>query len=154
MIALSWRRHQMETFSALLAFCGGNSPVIGDFPSQRPVTRSFDGFFVQRLNKRLSKHSRRRWFETPSRLLWRHCNGCVNNLMIKIWSWFHHICCFLSLMSHKPAVWFHFDWLCLCLLCDIFVFKFIIKVTSHERHGLSIHKRQGGLFKRLSTKLH
>ena len=33
-----WWRHQMETFSALLAFCAGNSPVIGEFPAQRPVT--------------------------------------------------------------------------------------------------------------------
>ena len=38
----SWWRHQMETFSALLALCAGNSPVNGEFPSQRPVTRSFD----------------------------------------------------------------------------------------------------------------
>ena len=37
-----WWRHQMETFSALLAFWAGNSPVPGEFPSQRPVTRSFD----------------------------------------------------------------------------------------------------------------
>ena len=37
-----WWRHQMETFSVLLAFCAGNSPVTGEFPSQRPVTRSFD----------------------------------------------------------------------------------------------------------------
>ena len=35
----------METFSALLALCAGNSPVTGEFPSQRPVTRSFDVFF-------------------------------------------------------------------------------------------------------------
>ena len=41
----SWWRHQMETFSALLAICAGNSPVPGEFPSQRPVTRSFDVFF-------------------------------------------------------------------------------------------------------------
>ena len=40
-----WWRHQMETFSALLAFCVGNSPVTGEFPTQRPVTRSFDAFF-------------------------------------------------------------------------------------------------------------
>ena len=33
----------------------GNSPVIGEFPTQRPVTRSFDVFFDLRLNKRLSK---------------------------------------------------------------------------------------------------
>ena len=39
-----------------------------------PVTRTFDDFSVLRLNKRLSKQSRRRWFETPWRSLWRHCN--------------------------------------------------------------------------------
>ena len=47
---------------------------IGEFPSQRPVTRSFDVFFDLRLNKRLSTQSRRRWFEMPSRPLWRHCD--------------------------------------------------------------------------------
>ena len=30
----------METFSALLALCAGNSPVPGEFPAQRPVTRA------------------------------------------------------------------------------------------------------------------
>ena len=64
----------METFSALLALCAGNSPVTGEFPAQRLVTRSFDGFFDLRLNKRLSKQWWRWWFETPSRPLWRHCN--------------------------------------------------------------------------------
>ena len=43
-------RHQMEIFSALLALCAGNVPVIGEFPTQRPVTRSFDVFFDRRLN--------------------------------------------------------------------------------------------------------
>ena len=42
----------------------------GEFPAQRPVTRSFDVFFDLRLNKRLSKQSRGWWFETPSRSLW------------------------------------------------------------------------------------
>ena len=46
-----------EHFSALLAICAGNSPVPGEFPTQRPVTRSFDVFFDLRLNKRLSKQS-------------------------------------------------------------------------------------------------
>ena len=59
----------MKTFSALLALCEGKPPV---FPSQSPVTWSFDVFFDLRLNKRLGKQSRRRWFETPSRSLWRH----------------------------------------------------------------------------------
>ena len=70
----SWWRHQMETFSVLLAICAGNSPVPGEFPSQRPVTQSFDVFFDLCLNKRLSKQSWGRWFETLSRPLWRQCN--------------------------------------------------------------------------------
>ena len=43
----------METFSVLLALCMGNSPVNDEFPSQRPVTRSFDVLFDMHLNKRL-----------------------------------------------------------------------------------------------------
>ena len=41
----------METFSTLLALCAGNSPVTGEFPAQRPVTRSIDVFFDLRLKK-------------------------------------------------------------------------------------------------------
>ena len=41
----------METFSALLALCAGNSPVTGDLPLQRPVTRSFDVFSDLCLNE-------------------------------------------------------------------------------------------------------
>ena len=82
---LSLRRHQMEKFSALLALCDGNPTVTGGFPSQMTVTRGFDVFLdlclgnrsllklsQQTLHQR--KQSRRRWFETPSRSLWRHCN--------------------------------------------------------------------------------
>ena len=69
-----WWRRQMEIFSELLALCVGNSPVTGEFPSQRPVTRSFGVFFDLRLNERLSKQSRDWWFETPSHPLWRHYN--------------------------------------------------------------------------------
>ena len=72
--AASWWRHQMETFSASLAIYAGNSPVTGEFPAQRPVTRSFGVFFDLRLNKRLSKQWWGWWFETPSCSLWRQCN--------------------------------------------------------------------------------
>ena len=68
-------RHQKETFSALLALCVGNSPVTGEFPAQRPVTRSFDVSLICALNKRLSKQSWGWWFETPSCSLWHHRNG-------------------------------------------------------------------------------
>ena len=55
--SVAWWSHQMETFSALLAICAGNSPVPSEFPTQRPVTRSFYVFFDLPLNKRLSKQS-------------------------------------------------------------------------------------------------
>ena len=74
---LSWWRHEMEAFPALLTVCAGNSLVTGEFPTQNPVTRTFDVFFDLRLNKRLSIQSKRRWFETPPCSLWRHCNGKV-----------------------------------------------------------------------------
>ena len=64
----------METFFALLALCAGNSPIPGEFPAQRPVTRSFDVFFDLRLNKQLSKEPWGWWFEKPPCLLRHHCN--------------------------------------------------------------------------------
>ena len=70
----TWWRHQMETFSALLAICAENSPVSGKFPAQRPVTRSFEVFFDLRLDELLSKHSWCWWLETPLCPLWRHSN--------------------------------------------------------------------------------
>ena len=70
----SWWRHQMETFSALLAICAGTSPITGEFIAQRPVAWSVDVFFHLRLNIRLSKQLRGWWFETPSRPLLRQCN--------------------------------------------------------------------------------
>ena len=76
-----WWRHQMETFSALLALCVGNSPVTGEFHAQRPVTQNFDTFFDLRLNKRMSKQWRGWWFETPSRPLWRHYNTIMIQLI-------------------------------------------------------------------------
>ena len=57
-----------------------------------PVTRSFDAelFFDLHLIRRLSKHSRGWWFETPPRSLWRQCNvhaiwGHFTNILL---TWF------------------------------------------------------------------
>ena len=86
----------METFSALLVICAVNSPVPGEFPAQRLVTRSFDVFFDLRLNKRLSKQSWGWWFETLSRSLWCHRNVLLvgdqlwlsyNNGYRSTWPW-------------------------------------------------------------------
>ena len=70
----TWWRHQIEAFSVLLAVCAGSSPVTGEFPAQRPVTRSYDAFFNLRLNKRLSKQLWGWWLDTPSHPLWRYYN--------------------------------------------------------------------------------
>ena len=56
----------------------------GEFPGQRPVTRSFDVFFDLCLNKQLSKQSWGRWFEMLSRLLWRHSNGSAKQKQLFI----------------------------------------------------------------------
>ena len=84
-VPIAWWRHQMETFSALLAICAGNSPVTGEFHTQKPVTQSFDVFFDLRLNKHLSKQSRGWWFETPLHPLWRHFNGYYGWIVIAIY---------------------------------------------------------------------
>ena len=61
----------------------GNLLFTGEFPSQRPVTRRFDVFFDQRLNKRLSKQSWGWWFEMPLRPLWHYCNMMINQIWLK-----------------------------------------------------------------------
>ena len=53
----------------------GDSPVTGEFPAKRQVTRSFYVFFDLRPNKPVSKQSWGWWFETLSRPLWHHCNA-------------------------------------------------------------------------------
>ena len=67
----------METFSALMAICAGNSPVPGEFPRKGQWRGALIFFFDLRLKKRLGKQSRGWWFETLSRSLWRHCNAFV-----------------------------------------------------------------------------
>ena len=71
----SWWRHQMEIFSALLAICAGNSTVTGEFPAQRPVTRSLDDFFICAwINTReagdLGRH--RAHYDAPVMWMWFH----------------------------------------------------------------------------------
>ena len=103
---IAWRRYQMETFSASLAFCAGNSLITGDFPAQRPVIRSFDAFFDLCLNKRLSKQTWGWWFEMQSRSLWHHCNGMIcsfDNDWIKVILYFAKCTGVTWLMGHFIA---------------------------------------------------
>ena len=87
----------METFSALLAFCAGNSPVTGEFPTQRPVTWSFNFFFDLHLKWHLGKQCWGWWFETPSHPLWRYCNeNCMFHGNAMPWKRFQHYRPFVS----------------------------------------------------------
>ena len=100
----------MEPFSALLALCAGISPVTGEFPAQRPVTRSFDIFFHLRLNKRLNKQSWGWWFETPLPALWLHCNATTHWYK---WQYFiidaHHDA--VIKWKHLPLYWPFVRWI-------------------------------------------
>ena len=81
MVTWSWWHHQMETFSMLLAICAGNSLDPGEFPAKRPVTWSFDVFFVCTWIN--GKQSWGWWFEMPLHPLWHHSYGPIEkqNLM-------------------------------------------------------------------------
>ena len=123
---VTWWCHQMETFSALLAICAGNSPVPGEFPAQRPVTRSFDVFLDLRPNERLSKHSWGWWFETLSSPLWRHSNDHTlfglrrqkfsSSFSTASMPWSnidlgqHWLKSWLVASRHQAITWTDFDW--------------------------------------------
>ena len=114
----SWWLHQMELLSALLALSVGNSPVTVEFISQRPVRRGIDIFFELLLKKkRLRKQLRSRWFKTPSRSQWRHCNVstsiCQTFTTIHVVKRFVLICAYLLVNDIHPTfkyVQVHENW--------------------------------------------
>ena len=85
----------------------GEPLVPGGFPSQRASNSCFDVFFDISLNKRLNKHSSRRWFETLYRSLWHHYNKI--SAIMKLVEWwctlqtfvFDHICLYRRLLNAK-----------------------------------------------------
>ena len=106
----------METFSALLTLCAGNSPVTGEFPLQRPVTRSLDIIFDLCLNKRLNKQSWGWWSETPS--LPYYCPACRTSLIATRF-WVVVICPIIKCLTVLEFSFILFD---LCLFITIFNF--------------------------------
>ena len=90
-----WRHPKWKHFPRYWLFVKG-------IPGHRwiPLTKASDAelwfFFYLRLNKRFSKQSRRRRFETPSRSFWRHCNvifvpeGRIDNEseLIEVLAWY------------------------------------------------------------------
>ena len=115
----------METFSVLLAICAGNSPVTGEIPAQRSVTRSFGVFFDLHLNKRLSKQSWGWWFETPSHPLWRQCNDykISSNMSSSYVYELNRDWIFLENIHAISVIWVR--WPNICSLCQGFSFRII-----------------------------
>ena len=114
-------------------------PFVSGIPSQRPVTWGFEVFFDLRLNKRLSKQSRRPWFETPSRSLWRYCNErqwrtpvqpvntklatrklllCSEGIILKFWS---------SCLSYSRDVLYIYIYIHMHTHTYIYIYKWIYK---------------------------
>ena len=102
-----WWRHQMETFSELLAF------LYGEFTGHQwiPHTKASDAelwrLFDRRLNQQLSKQWGRRLFETPWRALWRHCNGWLSLIYLAFICRFHWVSCVTEnniLMKHQSSI--------------------------------------------------
>ena len=72
-VQMAWWRHQMELFLRLTCplcrECNGHRRI-----AHTKASGAVLWCFYLRLNKRLCKDSRRRWFETTSCSLWRHCD--------------------------------------------------------------------------------
>ena len=90
-ILRTWWRHQMETFSALLALCAGIPAVTGEFPSQRPLTRSLtNGRVNNRDDDDLRRHhahydvTEMRWFHL---ITWIMTHALMNKLKRLLTHW-------------------------------------------------------------------
>ena len=128
---------------ALLAICVGISPVPGEFPAQRPVTRSLDVFFDLRLNIWLSKQWWGWWFGTLSHPLWRHrvmvyCEYCVIewlwNLEMTYLCWFDSYdsnpvkYVLMNALNLKQLFFFSKTWFCFLMLVkinEVFLYRII-----------------------------
>ena len=93
----------------------------GEFPTQRPVTRSFDIFFDRRLNERLSKQPRGWWLETLSCSLWRHRNGILSRVIS------HPCLTTVGITGNEPSISLSSSFI--CLKFDTTKSKFLLKST-------------------------
>ena len=113
-IACSWEVVMMTSSNGNIFRATG--PLCGEFTGHRwitltrPVTRSFDVFSELRLDKRWNKQSWGWWFGTPSRLLWRQCNGksYYHMMLCTILNGICHIPCLVGIFGkHKSTIYIY-----------------------------------------------
>ena len=95
-MVVSWRRRDMRTFSALLAFCGEST---GGFPYKAPVTRNSDFYFNARLanlltNNGVSSDLRRSFYVTVALSFSQNRHGCHLT---------HYCPCYIIQNTTRPA---------------------------------------------------
>ena len=124
MLIISWWRHQMDTFFALLALCDGNSP--DEFSSCRPVTRSIDVFYDLRWTNN--------WANNRDRVIWHTIAPIMTSLQ-----W-----CILQLVREDDAledVLFRMCWqrryLTLLPRVEIFTLKYITSESCNLKVSIS-----------------
>ena len=108
----------------------------GEFPTQRPVTRSFDVFFDLRLNKRLSEQPWGWWFETPSWSLWRQCNDHVTHVYkVEAWDWAYEYVSVIYVVKWNNVRY----QICICMffVC-LFCFHFVFIFNTREKRTNTI----------------
>ena len=120
----------------------------GEFPTQRPVTRSFDVYFDLRLNKRLCKQSWGWWFETLLCPLWRHSNECVVHHFLPLFIWDIRVCYFLfnSLeCSAKTVGICHYNDVIMSAMASQITSLTIVYSTVYSRRRSKKHQRSASL---------
>ena len=109
----------------------------GEFPTQRPVTRSFDVFFDLHPNKRLSKQWWGWWFETLSCPFWRHRNDYHKlNLFCNLGQW-------VKSLGPSDAIWRWRPWSTLVQVMACYLnqcWLIIGKVLWHSSEDIIIRK--------------
>ena len=95
--------HSVTFYCDMMTSSNGNifrvsGPLWGE-STGRPWRGAF--IFYLRLNKQLSKQSRRRWFETPSRSFWHHCNDSRWLYITHVYVCYYVLCIFLIKITPK-----------------------------------------------------
>ena len=105
LLALAFER-MMETFPLLLALCEGKPPVTGRFPSQRPVSRQWEGALMYSLIYAWTNSWANNWEAGDLRCHHAHYDVAVMCMRFCLFSLMH----WLPWLCFSTAFWNAFPW--------------------------------------------